>query len=207
MPAAAASAWASFAARRPSFFTTILRTSLLLRQSCFDVWHSRPRLCELPYTAEGGCATSDRYFMHQTMLDGALLHYRTRSRKSPWSLLRLPRRFLSSGRRGYERERLRSGTRPGSRRTGNVGERARTTASLNWRTPGRLGRWTTRLPRYSTWTVCWSTRTTHISAVGWKWPRRRGFSFRRRSSLPPSAAPAVRSSPIFGAKTATTTPG
>ena len=45
-----------------------LSISLVLRQSCFDVWHSRPRLCELPYTAEGGCATSDRYFMHQTML-------------------------------------------------------------------------------------------------------------------------------------------
>ena len=44
----------------------------MLRQPCFDMWHSRPRLCELPYTAEGGCATSDRYFMHQTMLDGAL---------------------------------------------------------------------------------------------------------------------------------------
>ena len=48
------------------------RSALVLRQSCFDVWHCRPRLCELPYTAEGGCATSDRYFMHQTMLDGAL---------------------------------------------------------------------------------------------------------------------------------------
>ena len=27
---------------------------------CSDVWHSRPRLCESAYTAEGGCATSAR---------------------------------------------------------------------------------------------------------------------------------------------------
>jgi riboflavin kinase / FMN adenylyltransferase len=38
--------------------------ALVLRQSCFDVWHSRPRLCEPPYTAEGGCATSDRALAH-----------------------------------------------------------------------------------------------------------------------------------------------
>jgi hypothetical protein len=48
------------------------RTDLALRQSCSDVWHSRPRLCELPYTAEGGCATTDHRFVHQAMPDGAL---------------------------------------------------------------------------------------------------------------------------------------
>ena len=44
----------------------------MLCQLCFDVWHSRPRLWELPYTAEGGCATWDHGFMYQTMLDRAL---------------------------------------------------------------------------------------------------------------------------------------
>ena len=37
-----------------------------------DVWHSRPRLCELPCTAEGGCATEGRLcVIHQIMVDGA----------------------------------------------------------------------------------------------------------------------------------------
>ena len=46
---------------------------LALRQSCFNVWHSRPRLWELPYTAEGSSATWDHGFMYsQTMFDAAL---------------------------------------------------------------------------------------------------------------------------------------
>ena len=49
-----------------------LLSGLVFRQSCFDVWHSRPRLCELPYTTEDGCATWDHRFIHQTMLDRAL---------------------------------------------------------------------------------------------------------------------------------------
>ena len=51
----------------------------MLRQSCFDVWHSRPRLWRLHYTAEGGCATWDYGFMHQTMLDRALVSFRIAS--------------------------------------------------------------------------------------------------------------------------------
>ena len=46
--------------------------SLVLCQSCFDRWHSRPRLCELPGTAEGGCATRTCRFIHQTTTDRAL---------------------------------------------------------------------------------------------------------------------------------------
>ena len=50
----------------------VIAMVLMLRQSCFDVWHSRPRLWELPYTAEGGCATWDHGSMYQAMLDRAV---------------------------------------------------------------------------------------------------------------------------------------
>jgi hypothetical protein len=35
---------------------------LVSRPRCFKMWHSRPRLCKSPRTAEGGCATSARAF-------------------------------------------------------------------------------------------------------------------------------------------------
>ena len=41
-------------------------------QSCLGRWHSRPRLCELPGTAEGGCATRTCRFIHQTTTDRVL---------------------------------------------------------------------------------------------------------------------------------------
>jgi len=46
--------------------------TLVLCQSRFDRWHSRPRLCELPGTAEGGCATRTCRFIHQTTTDRVL---------------------------------------------------------------------------------------------------------------------------------------
>jgi len=76
---------------------------LVGRPSCFDVWHSRPRLCEMPCTAEGGCATWDHRFTHQSMLDGALEHSATVhmlvGRRFACPTLRLPDIMSGIGRR------------------------------------------------------------------------------------------------------------